>query len=155
MLPFRSNIPKISEFAFETVDPTYVQRANELGRDRQHAVVAGKNYGQGSSREHAALAPRYLGLRLVLARSFARIHWQNLVNFGILPLTIADNQQAERIKQGDRLRLTGLDRLGDSRHLTIMNQTQAYSFTAAHELSSRQVDVLRAGSLINWVKRRR
>ena len=152
VLPFRSNIPKISEFVFEAVDSTYVQRSNELGSDRHHAVVAGKNYGQGSSREHAALAPRYLGLRLVLARSFARIHWQNLVNFGILPLTIADNQQSERIKQGDRLRLTGLDRLGDSRQITIVNQTQAYSFTAAHDLSSRQVDVLRAGGLINWVK---
>src|SRR5687767_8350688 len=82
-LPFRSNIPKIAEFAFDMVDRTYCQRAKELEGTDGHAVVGGSNYGQGSSREHAALAPRYLGLRAVLARGFARIHGQNLVNFGI------------------------------------------------------------------------
>jgi aconitate hydratase len=157
VLPFRSNIPKISQFVFDAVDPTYIQRASELQGEgtTDHALIAGKNYGQGSSREHAALAPRYLGLRLVLAQSFARIHWQNLVNFGILPLVFADGQQYDRLKQGDRLRLSGLDQLGRNRQLTIENLTQQSSFTATHNLSKRQVEVLRAGSLINWVKRKR
>ncbi len=157
VLPYRSNIPKISEFVFEGVDPTYVPRVGELKREAggtpQHAVVGGKNYGQGSSREHAALAPRYLGLRLVLARSFARIHWQNLVNFGILPVTFADGQEYDRIQQGDRLRIAGLDQLAANRQVTVENLTQRRSFAATHDLSARQVEVLRAGSLINWVKK--
>jgi aconitate hydratase len=155
VLPYRSNIPKISEFVFEAIDTTYSQRARELGSGRFHAVVGGKNYGQGSSREHAALAPRYLGLRLVLARSFARIHWQNLVNFGILPLTITDGRQYERIVHGDWLRMSGLDRLASGRELTIENVTQHCSFSASHQLSERQIDVLQTGSLINWMKKMR
>jgi len=153
VLPYRSNIPKISEFVFDVIDATYSRRARELGAGRFHAVVGGKNYGQGSSREHAALAPRYLGLRLVLARGFARIHWQNLVNFGILPLTIADDEQYERIVQGDRLRVSGLDGLATGREVTVQNVSQGYSIRAGHQLSGRQVEVLRAGSLINWMKR--
>jgi len=152
VLPYRSNIPKISEFVFDAIDATYSRRARELGEGQFHAVVGGKNYGQGSSREHAALAPRYLGLRLVLARSFARIHWQNLVNFGILPLTLTDDEQYSRIGQGDQLCLSGLDRLSAGRELTLENVTQRYSFSASHQLSDRQIEVLRTGSLINWMK---
>ena len=89
-LPFRSNIPKIAEFAFDMLDRTYWQKAKALEGTDGHAVVGGSNYRQGSNREHAALAPRYLGLRVVLAKGFARIHAQNLVNFGILPLEFVD-----------------------------------------------------------------
>jgi aconitate hydratase len=153
VLPYRSNIPKISEFVFDAIDATYSRRARELKEGRFHAVVGGKNYGQGSSREHAALAPRFLGLRLVLARSFARIHWQNLVNFGILPLSLTDDDQYQRIRQGDLLRVSGLDGLAVGRELTIENRAQRYSFSAGQQLSERQIEVLRAGSLINWMKR--
>lgn len=146
VLPFRSNIPRISEFVFEQVDPTYAGRAG-----CPHAVVGGKNYGQGSSREHAALAPRYLGLRVVVARSFARIHRQNLVNFGILPLTLEDN---EGLKQGDVLELTNLHlelHRGDS--LEGRNQTTGKHLRFGYTLTARQIDILLAGGLINLVRK--
>ncbi len=97
-LPYRSNIPGIARFCFDGVDETYPDRADEAG---DHMVVAGSNYGQGSSREHAALAPRHLGLRAVLAKSYARIHRQNLVNYGVMPLTFKDDGDADRIEPGD------------------------------------------------------
>lgn len=153
VLPYRSNIPKISEFVFDALDPTYATRVAEADGEKQHAIVAGRNYGQGSSREHAALAPRYLGLRVVLAKAFARIHWQNLVNFGILPLTFEDGAEYDRIEQGDRLQIGGLHDLRQNRRLVVKNLTRQRSFGVCHELSGRQVDVLRQGSLINWVKR--
>ena len=90
VLPYRSNLPEISKFTFEIIDETYYKRAKELVEQGGHAIVGGYNYGQGSSREHAALAPRYLGLRVALVKDFARIHWQNFVNFGILPLTFVN-----------------------------------------------------------------
>jgi aconitate hydratase len=110
VLPYRSNLAKISEFTFEGVDSSYAGRAVALrdGVGAGHAVVGGANYGQGSSREHAALAPRYLGLRVVLAKGIARIHWQNLVAFGILPLVFADPDDYDWIVAGDVLRLTDL-----------------------------------------------
>ena len=95
VLPYRSNIPRIAEFVYTQVDPTYSGRAAET--DGGHAIVGGENYGQGSSREHAVIAPRYLGLRVVVAQSFARIHWQNLANFGVLPLEFADPADADQI----------------------------------------------------------
>src|SRR5699024_6122729 len=98
-LPYRSNLPKISEFTFEIVDSTYVERANGA----PHAIVAGFNYGQGSSREHAALAPRYLGLQVALVKDFARIHWQNLVNFGVLPLTFVYEADYDALEPNDVL----------------------------------------------------
>ena len=102
VLPFRSNIPEISRFVFEQVDPDYCQRAIKH-RDGGSFIVAGDNYGQGSSREHAALAPRYLGLKAVIAKSFARIHFQNLVNFGILPLEFTEPEDGDTIEQDDLL----------------------------------------------------
>jgi aconitate hydratase len=104
-LPYRSNIPALAEFTFHGVDEQYPSRAKESGA---HAVVAGDNYGQGSSREHAAITPRYLGLAVVIARSFARIHWQNLANFGILALEFANPADLDRIEPGDVLRLDDL-----------------------------------------------
>src|SRR5207247_4369027 len=105
VLPYRSNIPKISEFAFDAIDDSYHDRAEGTKESGGHAVVGGDNYGQGSSREHAAVAPRYLGLRLVIAKSFARIHWENLANFGILPLEFADATGYDKIDQGDKIAL--------------------------------------------------
>lgn len=154
VLPFRSDIAKISEFAFEGVDATYAQRAREAGA-HGHAIVAGKNYGQGSSREHAALATRFLGLRLVLARSFARIHWQNLVNFGVLPVVFDDSAGAP-LAVGDVLVLEGLHAAVSSRApISLRIRNQARTLRVRHDLSPRQVDVLLAGGLINWVQQRR
>src|SRR5699024_3515650 len=106
VLPFRSNLPEISKFTFEIIDPYYHKRGKKTVEAGGHAVVGGFNYGQGSSREHAALAPRYLGLRIALVKDFARIHWQNLVNFGVLPLTFVDNDDYDLLEQGDVLEVT-------------------------------------------------
>jgi aconitate hydratase len=105
VMPFWSNIPKVSEFAFEVVDGGYSGRARQRGA---HVIVAGNNYGQGSSRENAALSPRYLGLQCVLAKSFARIHWQNLVNFGVLPLTFAEPFDYEALAMDDVVEIAGI-----------------------------------------------
>ena len=117
-----------------------------------HAVIGGHNYGQGSSREHAALAPRYLGLRLVIAKDFARIHWQNLVNFGILPLTFKNKSDYQWIEQGNTLKLANLhQRIRDGREIQVKNSSKNRAFKAGHTLSVRQVEILLAGGLINWV----
>ncbi|MEX0717126.1 MAG: aconitate hydratase [Planctomycetaceae bacterium] len=153
VLPYRSNIPAISRFVFEAIDDSYPARAEEARETGGHAVVGGSNYGQGSSREHAALAPRYLGLRIVLAKSFARIHRQNLVNFGILPATFADPADYDRLQPGRRLRFTGLRRLDESAEFPV-EVDEGEAFTVRHDLSPREVDVLRAGGLINRVAAR-
>jgi len=152
VLPYRSNIPKISEFAFEMVDPSYSRHARETG---DHAIIGGKNYGQGSSREHAALAPRYLGLRVVITKGFARIHWQNLVNFGILPLTLDDEVEYDRMDLGDILLLRDLHKqIRRDRQVEVRNATKYRTFKASHALSERQIEVLLAGGLIRWVRAR-
>lgn len=154
VLPYRSNIPKISEFAFDMVDETYPRRAMQVRDAGGHAVVGGRNYGQGSSREHAALVPRYLGLRVVIAKSFARIHWQNLVNFGVLPVTLEDELEYDRIEQGDLLKLTDLhEQIRAGSPIRIENRTKNRTFTVKQDLSRRQIDVLIAGGLINWVRK--
>ena len=153
VLPYRSNIPKISEFTFDMVDQSYPARARAVQDAGGHAVVAGRNYGQGSSREHAALAPRYLGLRVVIALGFARIHWQNLVNFGVLPLVLDDPSEYGRIESGDVLVLRDLRRqVREVQRIAVENVTQRRDFTAHHDLSGRQVEVLLAGGLINWLR---
>ena len=148
VLPYRSNIPRIAEFVYEAVDPDYVSRAKKLG---DHIIVGGRNYGQGSSREHAALAPRHLRLRLVIARSFARIHWQNLVNFGVLPLTFEDPGDADKLKAGDIVVLTALHaqlREGGPVSATLVGDDHRLGLR--HQLSHRQIDVLITGGLIPW-----
>jgi aconitate hydratase len=153
VLPFRSNIPEISKFCFDIVDDTYYQRAMNVREQGGHAIVAGENYGQGSSREHAALAPRFLGLRTVMVKSFARIHWQNLINFGVLPLTFLDNDTYEKLEPETTLRLTDLKRqLPSGNPVTVQCVETGDSFQAEHQLSSRQLDILFAGGLINWAK---
>jgi aconitate hydratase len=120
-----------------------------------HFVVGGTNYGQGSSREHAALAPRFLGLRAVIARSSARIHRQNLVNFGVLPLAFANPADYDRIEQGDRLRIADLKGLADRRQLTVKNISRTTEFAVSHGPSERQIKILLAGGLTNWVRESR
>lgn len=147
-LPFRSNIPKLAEFSFTQIDESYPDRAQEAG-EAGHIVVGGDNYGQGSSREHAAIAPRYLGLRAVIAKSFARIHWQNLANFGVLALEFDNADDYDSIDQGDTLRLTDLrDSLANRDTLKVDNLTKETSFTVRHRLSPRQVKDVLAGGLI-------
>lgn len=154
VLPFRSNIVKIAEFCFEPVDPTY--HARTRAAPGGHAIVAGCNYGQGSSREHAALAPRYLGLRVVLARSFARIHEQNLVNFGILPLRFAHPDDRQALLRDDVLVLRGVRAaVAAGREVRVEHRRTGRTFIALHDLSPRQVDVLLAGGLIPWIRLRR
>ncbi len=152
VLPFRSNIPRIAEFAFERIDPTYAARAKQVGG---HLVVGGSNYGQGSSREHAALAPRFLELRAVLAKSFARIHAQNLVNFGVLPLTFDNLADYNDIHTGDILRLDDVRRaLAQGDELMIENITRGTKFKVRHFMSPRQVQYVLRGGLVNWMKER-
>jgi aconitate hydratase len=151
VLPFRSNIPKIADFVYEQVDEGYVKRAKKQG---DHAIVGGDNYGQGSSREHAALAPHYLGLRAVIAKDYARIHWQNLVNFGMLPLTFANPDDYAKLEQGDVIALTNLrEDLGKGDTLTASIKGKG-QIKLKHQLSPRQVDVLLKGGLINWMRER-
>jgi aconitate hydratase len=148
-LPFRSNIPKLAEFTYTQVDETYPERAAETASGTGHVIVGGENYGQGSSREHAAITPRYLGLRVVIAKSFARIHWQNLANFGILALEFEDPADYDRIAQDDVLRFDGLrDALDDGSPLIAHNQTQDVDIKLCHRLSPRQVEAVLAGGVI-------
>ena len=143
VLPFRSNIPKIAEFSFDKLDPTYAARAKQV---RGHVVVGGSNYGQGSSREHAALGPQFLGLRAVLAKGFARIHSQNLINFGVLPLTFVDPADYDGIQVGDVLRLAGVRRaLAEGAQLAVENVTRQRKFQVRHFMSPRQVQLLLRG----------
>jgi aconitate hydratase len=152
-----SNVTAQREHAFRPLDESYVDNA----RQGPHAVVAGRNYGQGSSREQAALAPRALGLRLVLAAGIARIHAENLVNYGILPLLFADPTDHDRLRQGTTLRLHGLHNTlrssrasrSSTRELTVDHDNG--HLTARHLLSPRQVEVLLAGGVIPWLRRQR
>ena len=147
-LPFRSNIPKLAMFSFTQIDESYPERAQQA-EGTGHIVVGGENYGQGSSREHAAIAPRYLGLRAVIAKSFARIHWQNLANYGVLALEFENPGEYDTIDQGDTLRIQQLrDALANKDTLQVDNLTKKSTFTVRHRLSSRQVQDVLAGGLI-------
>ena len=149
VLPFRSNIPEISKFVFKVIDDEFYDHAIKF-QDKGFVIVGGENYGQGSSREHAALAPRYLGLRLVIARSFARIHWQNLINFGILPLTFENKEDWDKIHQGDILKIEDvINTIQKSNKIKVLNETKHESYDTKHDLSDRQIKAVIAGSLIN------
>ena len=150
ILPLRSNIPAMAEHVFEQVDPDFAKRAKEAGNS---VVVAGSNYGQGSSREHAALAPMYLGLRAVLAKSFARIHRANLVNLGILPLTFVDERDYDRIAQGDKLEIDDVrNAVQVDAPVRIRNRTQGCEFEARHGLSPQQAKIVLSGGRLAYVK---
>ncbi len=152
ILPLRSNIPEISRFAFSRIDKTYYHRAMPH-QESGSFIVGGENYGQGSSREHAALAPRFLGLRVALVKSFARIHAQNLVNFGIVPLTFASPSDWERVRPDDILKIENLRAsLKSGGQVLVRNITQQQNYPAQYRLSSRQLRVLLAGGLINAIR---
>jgi len=146
ILPLRSNIPKISEFVFNSVDNTFPKRAMEK---KGGFILGGDNYGQGSSREHAALAPKYLGVKAVIVKSFARIHRANLVNFGILPLTFKDPADFDKLEIGDKLRLEIGD-LPNEMVLEVENKGQKLIVT--HDLSEREIEVMRQGGTLNYTK---
>lgn len=150
VLPLRSNIPAISEHVFENVDPKFPARAKEWGGG---FIVGGWNYGQGSSREHAALAPMYLGVKAVLACSFARIHFANLINFGILPLTFVREEDYKATRMGDELEVPDVRRLlrGGS-PLTVRNVTRGANVPVRYSFTPRQTSILVAGGLLNHIR---
>jgi aconitate hydratase len=150
VLPYRSNIPAISQFVFEQLDPDFHKRAKEKGNG---VVIGGENYGQGSSREHAALAPRYLGIRAKIVKSFARIHKANLVNFGILPLTFKNPADYDLLKQGDRLEFPDVRRLVASGAVEIPVRVSGKEIVTLLDVSDRQRQELLAGGTLNYVKR--
>jgi predicted aconitate hydratase len=148
-LPLRSNIPELADFTFNGVDNRYPQRARALGDPGTHVVVAGENYGQGSSREHAAITPRYLGLMAVLAKSFARIHWQNLINFGVLPLEFVDPDDYDAIGPDDTLRFDDLRHaISRGTELEAMCTGRNRRLWLRHSLSHRQVETVLAGGTV-------
>lgn len=145
VLPYRSNIPKIAEFVYIQIDDTYPDRAKDVPGG--HVIVGGDNYGQGSSREHAVIAPRYLGLRVVIAKSFARIHWQNLANFGVLPLQFANPEDYTRVSQADVLGFRGLrEALRNGSSVTAFLDGEPLELR--HTLSDRQVEMVLVGGRI-------
>jgi aconitate hydratase len=148
VLPYRSNLQKIAEFSFERIDPTYVARARAIARRAGHAVIAGRNYGQGSSREHAAAAPRYLGLRMVVAKSFARIHRQNLINYGILPLLFVDPTDYDRLEMNDTLRVRDLRQKLESGGRILLESSNA-AVETRHGLTSDQIEIILDGGVVN------
>lgn len=152
VLPYRSNVPEISKFTFIQVDEEYYARTVKH-RDKGHFIIGGMNYGQGSSREHAAMAPRFLGVRAVIAKTFARIHWQNLINFGILPLTFVNRDDYDKIDQGDTLVIKDVRAaIQKGQEIEVFNKTKNFSFKTAHAMSPRQIEILLAGGDINNYK---
>ncbi|TXT65084.1 MAG: 2,3-dimethylmalate dehydratase large subunit [Promethearchaeota archaeon] len=147
ILPLRSNIPAISEFVFNVIDPNFSHRALEK---KGGFIVAGENYGQGSSREHAAIAPKYLGIKAVIAISFARIHSDNLINFGIVPLIFEDPEDYALLQQGETLRID-LDTF-ESGEVVIYNLTQNKEINTIHNLDSRAIQILQSGGKLPYIK---
>ncbi len=151
ILPLRSNIPAISNYCFTVCDEKFPERAKEMG---QSIIVGGTNYGQGSSREHAALAPLYLGVKAVLVKSFARIHRANLINAGILPLTFVNEADYENIAEGDKLVIEGVRAAVESgkTELTVLNKTNGKSIPVLCELTGRTKDIMLAGGLLDYTR---
>ena len=149
VLPLRSNVPAISQYVFEAIDPMFPKRAKEEGGG---FIVGGTNYGQGSSREHAALAPMYLGVKGVITKAFARIHLANLINFGILPLTFVNEADYDKIEANDTLELdtTHLDK----KPLTLKNVTKGIDIPVTHSLTARDLEIVKAGGTLAYVKSR-
>ena len=149
ILPYRSNIPKLAEFCFTVCDPTFPARARAAG---DGIIVGGSNYGQGSSREHAALVPMYLGIRCVVAKSFARIHAANLINAGILPLTFENPADYDALQPGARLRIDGIRAGMAAGKLTLTDTAAGKAYSVVCSLTERQQAILLAGGLLNYTK---
>lgn len=155
ILPLRSNIYAISEYVYHYVDPEFVKRAKKVRDEKGKAniIIGGENYGQGSSREHAALAPRFLGVRVVIAKSFARIHHANLVNFGIIPLEFVDKEDYNKFSIEDEIHIPELiERLKSGREILVINRTTGEEVFCRYNLTPKQVSVLLAGGLLRWIK---
>jgi len=149
ILPLRSNIPAIAEHVYERLDPDFPKRARAASGG---FIVGGRNYGQGSSREHAALAPMFLGVKAVIAKSFARIHRSNLINFGIIPLTFDTEGDYDALQQGDKLRLAGVRKgLRETGAVEVVNVTRGGSFRARHDLSPREAKIVLSGGLLRLI----
>ena len=149
ILPYRSNIPYLSQFCFGVCDKTFPERAKAAGKS---IIVGGANYGQGSSREHAALVPLYLGVRVVITKSFARIHVANLINAGIMPLTFANADDYEKVSQGDMLSIEGVWAGMDSGTMILKNETTGVEIPLVCAFTERQKAILKAGSLLAYTK---
>ena len=149
ILPYRSNIPHLSQFCFGVCDETFPERAKALGKS---IIVGGSNYGQGSSREHAALVPMYLGVRAVITKSFARIHVANLINAGIMPLTFKNPEDYDKLNQGDKLTLTNVFEGMDKGEITLKDETTGESFPLSCSFTDRQKAILKAGGLLEYTK---
>lgn len=149
ILPYRSNIPHLSQFCFGVCDETFPERAKALGKS---IIVGGSNYGQGSSREHAALVPMYLGVRAVITKSFARIHVANLINAGIMPLTFKNPDDYDKLNQGDKLTLTDVFDGMDKGEITLTDETTGESFALSCAFTERQKAILKAGGLLEYTK---
>jgi aconitate hydratase len=154
ILPLRSNIPAIAEYVFSNIDTTFSKRAREAKLSGGGIIVGGENYGQGSSREHAALAPMFLGIQAVIAKSFARIHRSNLINFGILPLLFKETGDYEKVEKGDRLVIQNIkESLKDNQSYAIYNRTKDYSFEASSNLNDREKEIILSGGLLPNTKK--
>lgn len=150
ILPYRSNIPHLSQFCFAVCDTTFAERCKAEGKG---FVIGGANYGQGSSREHAALVPLYLGVKAVITKSFARIHCANLINAGILPLNFKDEADYDKISQGDELSLPEIkNEILNDKPVTLKNLTTGDSYELKYDLSKRQKDIILAGGLLNYTR---
>ena len=150
ILPYRSNVPKLSEFCFTVCDKDFPERAKAKGGG---IILGGQNYGQGSSREHAALVPLYLGVKAVIAKSFARIHMANLINFGIIPLTLKNESDYDKISEGDKLYIAGFaDAINAKDEMTLVNETTGEKIELTTSLTERQRAILLAGGTLNYTK---
>ena len=150
ILPLRSNIPEISKYCFAVCDESFHDRALEMGKS---IVIGGSNYGQGSSREHAALAPLYLGVKAVITKSFARIHMANLINAGIIPMTFANEADYDRIDANDELTIPNVaEQIKNSDVIKVTNVTKGFDFECSVSFSDRQKEMLYAGGLLNYTK---
>jgi aconitate hydratase len=155
VLPFRSNIPAIANFVFGNIDGSFSSRAHAAKEKGGGVIVGAENYGQGSSREHAAIAPMFLGVQAVIAKSFARIHRSNLINFGILPLQFENAADYEKIDQGDRLVVKDIFRTIDGTQVfTVENNTKGYTFPARSGLNDREREVVKKGGLLPYTRER-
>jgi aconitate hydratase len=147
-LPIRSNIPEVSKHAFKVVDDTFAERAHKAGGG---VVVAGSNYAQGSSREQAAMVPRYLGVKAVITKGFARLHLANMVNWGLLPLIFVDENDLDKIEQGDRLSIDTTELIEGKQYL-VKNETRNVEFAVTSPLSQIDLTAVKAGGVVNQIK---
>jgi len=155
-MKYRSNVPKYSEFLFEVVDPTFYERAKQIKEKGKHnIIVAGLSYGQGSSREHAALCPMYMGVKAVIAKSFERIHKANLINFGIVPLTFKKEEDYDAVSQDDELEILDIKEcIKSGKPVIVHNKTKGATFEVEYDLSNRQKMILLAGGTLAYMKKK-